>query len=416
MNTPHKDDIYHDRKSRPLIKKRRVTRMPSETKGNTGAHENKGNPGHNAPSAPQRGIESWKKDHPPAAPRDTHHTSKRRHRKHRRRRSDSMPFPNKIVMALLLCVLIAYFALLGITMHKGREAAAARTEPASPVADTGIAEEETVSQAAPATPWAVAEQMAETIREWERAQNALNRAASHNNRDRIDHAVETLEKALEQLPSHLELQMALADIYKEQKRWDDAAELYWHILQADPHHNQARLKLATILAGQKQHDAVLKLSYWMLESDAYNEMPNHLIAQAYLALGHTEQALPYLRRLTTLNRENVVARNNLAVAYSRLGNYHQAVSLFNEVLKLDNRNSVTYYNLAVCHAQQLNAASAVATLSDAADAFGMAFVRAWTTSPDFDPIRDTEDFKRLEQYVATPEAEQTSKAPGSTPL
>lgn len=324
-----------------------------------------------------------------------------------------MSFSNKIVLILLVCVLIAYFLLLGITVYGNRMATAAAPEtPAEPA--PGVTEE--VAEAEPEEPppaaWSSAPLLTETISQWKRAQSALERASSQRDRGQLDQAADILEKALEQTPNHREIQLALAGIYREQKQLEQAAEMYWRILASQPNHETARLELARLMAALRNHEAVLEISQWILERDIYLEEPNHLAAQASMALGRPEMAVPFLRRLVALSHNNVVARNNLAVAYSRLGQYNQAIALFKEVLQADRSNSIAYYNLAVCYAQQKNAELAVETLSDAADAFGTSFIGAWVQSRDFDPIRDTVEFRTLERRISGPDQEAAAVSDG----
>lgn len=324
----------------------------------------------------------------------------------RRRRPEGMSPANKVLFILLLAVLIGYLGLLGVSMYRAQQ----EEEPPPPVA-AEEQPEEIVEEPPPdpADPAVLAAQDAEATSEhldlWRSALNAMYRAKSEIERGETARAIERLEGAIEKAPLLVELKLALADLYMDQKRFAEARDLYVGVLETDPLKEGVRLKLARALHGLRHHEAALQVALWILEDDSFLEEPNQIAAMSYLATDRIADAVPHLRRQVAVNRDNIVAQNNLAVAYSRLGDHARAVTLFRDVLEADPGNAITYYNLAVSYAQQDQAALAVETLESAADRFGYPFVSAWFRSRDFDPIRHSDVFRSLE---ATDPAKETT--------
>ena len=316
----------------------------------------------------------------------------------RRRRASRMQGANKWVLIFLLAVLLGYMAVLGVSLYRTylQEEAMA---PPPPVPEAPQEEAPAVVED-PDDPALNAARDAERtgahLATWKGALNALYAASTDLERGESERGLERLEGAVEASPHIVELQLKLADLYMAQKRFAEARDLYVRVLETDPLREGVRLKWAQSLQALRHHEAALQVALWILEDDSFLEEPNQIAATAYLAMERIEEAVPHLRRQISVNRENVVAQNNLAVAYSRLGEYARAVTLFLDVLEADPRNAITYYNLAVSYAQQGDAGRAVETLETAADRFGFPFVSAWFKSRDFDPIRTTDRFQRLE--------------------
>lgn len=308
---------------------------------------------------------------------------------------------NKLLLFLMLTVLFGYLVILGVSLY--RNYVRTQTPPASSSVSAPAGEEVVPTPVAvdpedPAIRAARdAERAVERVTAWKAALNAAYRSQTEIERGEIDSAIDRLERAVEEAPLVVDLKLALADLYMGQKRYTDARDMYMRILDVDPLRDGVGLKWAQALHALRHHEAALTVALWLLEGDSFLEEPNQIAALAYIAMDRTADAVPHLRRQISVNRENVVAQNNLAVAYSRLGEYARAVTLFLEVLDADPGNAITYYNLAVCYSQQGDTRQAVETLQHAAERFGHSFVSAWFRSKDFDPIRESEAFRNLQE-------------------
>lgn len=383
-----RNDIYN----------RESHRLPRRQKA---ASPQSGAPGNGKPAA---GGES--RERPVATPdqlKGRRHTIPTKPQSARRRRSSRLRGGNRWFLLASLAALVGYLFILGFSVYRSRRPASVDGPAVAVVEpDAEALQEEDVVPAEEADPDAMraavldAKQTGEYLGVFRSAMNALHRSQSELERRATDRARDRLERAVEATPGVTELQLMLADLYMDEKRFADARDLYVGVLSADPSHKETRLKWARSLHALRHHEAALQVALWILEDDAFLEESNEIAALAYMAMDRVSEAVPHLRRQVGVNRENMVARNNLAVAYSRLGQYARAVTLFRDVLEYDPGNAITYYNLAVCYAQQGHVLKAVETLEIAAERFGYPFVSAWFKSQDFDPIRGAEAFQTLE--------------------
>lgn len=320
----------------------------------------------------------------------------------RRRRSPNreMRKANKWIVFVLIMLLVGYVGLLGYSFYNDNQMVEVDATPVAPPSVEDIAEpprtpepEEEPHRAASTD----AMRAADLMREWREALAEVPRAMASHERGDTAEELQRLEQVLFRSPHVVEVKLALADIYADQKRWADARDMYERVLETDPLKEGVRLKWAQSLLALRHFEAALSVALWILEDDSFLEGPNHVASAAYLAMDQVTEAIPHLRRQIAINRDNVIAQNNLAVAYARIGDHRRAIALFRDVLAADPGQALTYFNLAVSHAQQEEVVSAVEVLEQAMERFGAGFVGGWLSNADFDPIRDEPAFQALSQ-------------------
>jgi tetratricopeptide (TPR) repeat protein len=240
------------------------------------------------------------------------------------------------------------------------------------------------------------------IQVWKSVRKDLEISYALQTEEQFEKAAFRLEGALERNPDNLDVKMALAEVYLQQKRHSRARDLLLEVLAADPERYSARLALARVVLAQKNPKAALAAATWILEADPYSVDAHDVAATAYLSMDKASWALPHLRKIVNLERDNVPARNRLALTYTRLGQYDKAIQMFDVLLQEEKVDSVTYYNLAVCYAQQKKGQEAAEVLAQAAHLFGHSFVSSWVKTEDFDPIREDPAFVALAKEVSRP--------------
>jgi len=389
------NDIY--RKDNPILPKRRRDRRGG------GAAPDRPFP------SPVGSTSRRDRPHMPVGNVDGRTDQHYRPRSNRRRpKNKGMSWTQKVLFGSMSLLMVGYLGLLAYSLMMNRAPAPVATPqqpptvsdaaPAPSVVPQGIVGEETPTARAEQRDRARVQTLTESVERWKAglAQAERSRTARERSGD-LAASVVQLEQALAATPALLDVKLELANTYAELNQYDEACEMYLALLEADPQRHEVRLKLALLLLSMQQHRSALTVAEWLLEADSFAEQPNYVAAMSLIGLGRLNEAIPHLRRLVSLNRENLLYRNNLAVTYSRLGLHEQAETLLREVLNDDPSNSITYYNLAVSYAQRNAAQPAVEILTSAARRFGMSFVNAWLESREFDPIRDTAEFRALRE-------------------
>jgi tetratricopeptide (TPR) repeat protein len=345
-----------------------------------------------------------------------------RRRRHRRNRRDERANTGRLLWFGLACAVCIYVAFLAVSILRDRMYSAGAAEEGTDMPDASLALpadnplDDGESQGAPA---AEAEPFLEArIREWMRADALVGEAATLRGDGRISEAAERLEAALAIVPDQNQLLLNLARVRQDQQRYRDALDLSLRLLAQEPEHREGRLVLAEVLSASGRYEDALAAAQWMLDDDPYSEAGHKIVADAYTRMGRIEKALPHLNRLVSLNRDNMTARNALGQAYLSLGDLNEALKVFEEVKRMDDSNSQAHFYTAVCYARQEEMAGLTEVMTSAASQFGRDFVLAWVRSPEFDRLRETQEFrmllKRLGDAPQAIDAEPSSE-PGTLP-
>lgn len=158
----------------------------------------------------------------------------------------------------------------------------------------------------------------------------------------------------------------------------------------------------------EDYPSALTVGKWILSEDKTALEVDAMMADAYLKQNRVNLAIDHLQKIVDYESRNVVALNNLGMAYMRIQQFERSLKIFQSVIYHDPLNSVAHYNLAVCYAQTFKPKSAVEVLEKSVKQFGSGFVKTWLTAEDFNPIRNSPEFIRMQERIF-------SKVPGGTP-
>jgi len=136
-------------------------------------------------------------------------------------------------------------------------------------------------------------------------------------------------KAIVEVPSDdrtPRMDIALAGLYDELKRFKEAAAAYQAVLNQDPDNADAKRGLAEALKNSGQMDAAAKVYSQILGTDPQDAQA--LISQANIERqqGHYEEALATLKKAEPLASDNEELKYDESLCYDALGRYDDAIS------------------------------------------------------------------------------------------
>lgn len=323
----------------------------------------------------------------PTPPQSNHHRRTGRHAEQK----------SRLLWTALIGIFAVYAIFLMISVARGKSHVAAAVSQAA-ATNPGQADiAATGSTEAVEIPFRISEKIAG----WNRVPDTLIDAQSLADQGKVLEAQNKLERALENSPRVSRLQIKLAQILIQNKRYDKARTLLVDVLESNPEDSMARMMLARVLDYQTNYPSSLAVAKWILETDPNSIDANEIAANAYLNTDRKGLAVSHLRKIVLIERDNPFAKNKLAMTYTQMGEHVKAIQLFSELLADNTADSMTYYNLAVCYARMSDANQAVEILTRASGLFGRDFVRSWLQSPDFDNIRDKPVFLALQSSDAS---------------
>ena len=323
-------------------------------------------------------IENWE----PTLPQTNHHSRAGRHAERR----------SRLLWTVLIGIFAVYAVFLMISVVRGKKHVSAVVNQASATNQGQADIVATDLQVAVEIPFRISDKIAN----WNRVPDTLIDAQSLADQGQVQEAQSKLERALENTPRVSRLQIKLAQLLIQNKRYDKARSLLVDVLESNPEDTTARMMLARVLDHQTNYPASLAVAKWILETDPNSIDANEIAANAYLNTDRKGLAVSHLRKIVLIERDNPFAKNKLAMTYTQMGEHVKAIQLFSELLADNTADSMTYYNLAVCYAKMSDANQAVETLTRATSLFGRDFVRSWLQSPDFDNIRNERIFLALQ--------------------
>ena len=162
---------------------------------------------------------------------------------------------------------------------------------------------------------------------------------------RLNEAMHSLQKILDQQPSNPIVHMNLGGIYQDLGLFDQALASTLKSLELNPGNADAYLNLGGIYQDLGQFDQALASTLRSLELNPDNSGAYMNLGVIYQYLGQLDQALASTLRSLELKPDNVDAQINLGVIYQGLGQLDQALAYTLKSLEINPDNSKALMNL-----------------------------------------------------------------------
>lgn len=324
--------------------------------------------------------------------------SRRRRRKSSRlrRRSRDEPTLGKYLWLVVVLAVLLYLGFLATKIVWPK--IASRLAPSGQGVETPVsevAEAEEIITADELSPGGIvlppaASMVAGLIRSMELAEEARRLV-----RSRQYTAAETkFEEAVMLTPNVHNLLVDWADVLRVLNRWSEVRDVMLRALSIEPASVPDRLALAEAYVALKQTEDALALALWVIRDESYSSAAHRIAAEAWTSMGEHEKALAHWEKLVSLDWDDNTSENNLGFAYLELNQNAKALKTFQNVILDEPGNSQAHYYLVLCLVRNNELDLAVDALSKAETLFGRQFVRAWTQSPEFLPLRENESFRQ----------------------
>ncbi len=128
------------------------------------------------------------------------------------------------------------------------------------------------------------------------------------------------------------MDLALAGIYDQMKKFKLSAEAYKAALEEDPDNAVAKRGLANALIASGQNDAAAKLYNDLVQADPNDAESLIRAADLQRQNGRYEQALATLKKAAALAPDSLELKYNEALVYDALGRYNDSVQTLKEML------------------------------------------------------------------------------------
>jgi len=128
------------------------------------------------------------------------------------------------------------------------------------------------------------------------------------------------------------MDLALAGIYDQLKKYKLSAEAYKAALDQDPENMDAKRGLANALIASGQNDAAAKLYGDLVTADPNDAESLIRAADLQRQKGHYDQALATLKKAAVLAPDSLELKYNEALVYDALGRYNDSIQVLKEML------------------------------------------------------------------------------------
>ena len=250
------------------------------------------------------------------------------------------------------------------------------------------------------------ERLAERMDRWETGAQHTRAAAALEARAMYSEAIDRLRQALQFVPDSQPAQELLLKLYMRTENYADAVPLCIRLLEQDGTRWDWKLSLLQALQAEDKTDLSILLSGRMLVEQPDNLDVMEMAAYAYVAAGQMDPAQTFYKRILEEDPQRLLALEGVGYIYQFQGEWLNAAPYYLKLLKL-NPQQKYYLALARGYAQLGDAGKTLIFLGQAHGLYGRAVVAAWLSNPDFDPVRESPDFRAfLDQIVG----EQTRAA------
>ncbi len=152
-------------------------------------------------------------------------------------------------------------------------------------------------------------------------------------------------------PYSSRMDICLASIYSEQKRYPEATALLKKVIKKVPQYFKARHNLASVLIETGKLDEAEEELKILLKSDPENIEAHLSLADLYSKKGEDEKAVQIYRKMMETNPGFAYTYYKLGNFYYQKGKIEEARDIFKAGLSIDNNFPELHNNLGICYAE-----------------------------------------------------------------
>jgi tetratricopeptide (TPR) repeat protein len=240
--------------------------------------------------------------------------------------------------------------------------------------------------------------LADRISRWEQAERHLRAAESLELRSINNEAIARLKQALEFAPDNREAQRQLLELYMDAENYAEAIPLCIRLLDQDSTQWDLKISLLTALQGEGQNELCLYLSDQLLRKEPNDVNLLEVAAYSHAFAGDAEKALDLYKQILEKDPKNLLALEGAGFLYREKKEWMNLVPYYLKLLELAPQKE-HYLTLARSYAQLDDSEKSIVFLGQAYSLYGEPVVSPWLLQPEFDPIRETSDFRSFADMV-----------------
>lgn len=162
----------------------------------------------------------------------------------------------------------------------------------------------------------------------------------------FDRAIAAYREALTRDPEYTPALFGMATAYLDSGRTDEAAAGYRRILDLDPRDNRAAFQLAKIYAERKDYETALDLLHEVVDLGSERAPMHNLMAECYIALERWDEAQTELDRVLELKADLPMAHFNLGLIREGRGDLRGAIDAYEKEIEITPKAFRAHFNVA----------------------------------------------------------------------
>lgn len=218
----------------------------------------------------------------------------------------------------------------------------------------------------------------------------------------LEKIIEVNKKALKLDPNVVEAQFSLGLVYFHQKEFEKAGETFRRVVKSRSHHYDAFWWLGILSDMKGDFESALDyyqkctaIKPYSVEPWLYMNMTHRRKGDMNAAKISAKHFLEVGIRKLEVNPNDTVTLSRFAVIYTLFGEREKAYAALTRIMESKPDDGLVLYNCAATYALLGDAEQSLRCLRLALEG-GFRNVREWLgTDPDFDALRDLDEFKQL---------------------
>jgi Tfp pilus assembly protein PilF len=159
-------------------------------------------------------------------------------------------------------------------------------------------------------------------------------------------AFDAFAKALQADPNGKKVNLAIADVLVDEKRFDDALQYYEKALRADPHDAQTLYNMGVVLSGLKRPEEAAEKYLEALRWNADFAQAHNNLGSLLANMQRLDEAVEHYRKAIALDPNYTQAHTNLANLLAFQGQVDEAVQLYEKAVTIEPQSPVLRLGLA----------------------------------------------------------------------
>ncbi|MFX1391574.1 MAG: tetratricopeptide repeat protein [Promethearchaeota archaeon] len=201
-------------------------------------------------------------------------------------------------------------------------------------------------------------------------------------------------KWLKSIPNRINKKMVQSKIFFESSNYTKSLSYLEKIIKIDEKYDRVWNNKGMVLSKLGRREDAIECYNKAIEIEEKFDLAWYNKGTVLFKLGKIDEAIKCLNKAIEIDEKFVFAWNNMGIILSKSGRKDEAIDCYNKAIEIEERYAHPWYNKACIESLRNNKQTSLINLKKAIEIDNI-FKEKAKLDPDFDNIRDSDEFKEL---------------------